>query len=124
MGFRIRGVHHVQVTAPPGAVEACKRFYGGVLGLAEIPKAEGLHRPGAWYRLGGMELHVSMEEGPTDNPASRRHLCYEVDDLAEAERRLKEAGVEIIPDQQPIEAWVRFYVRDPAGNRVEFAQKR
>jgi hypothetical protein len=25
-------------------------------------------------------------------------------------------------DQQPIEGWIRFYIRDPADNRVEFAQ--
>jgi len=32
--------------------------------------------------------------------------------------------VEIVPDLQPIEEWERFYVRDPAGVRVEFAQVR
>ena len=53
---------------------------------------------------------------------SKRHICYTVVDLGEAEERFRQAGVEIIPDDLPIPGWRRFYVRDPGGNRLEIAQ--
>jgi len=40
-----------------------------------------------------------------------------------AEEGLREEGVEIIPDDQPVAGKPRFYVRDPAGNLIEIAQK-
>jgi len=124
MKIGIKGVHHVQFTVRPEDEAACKAFYGGVLGLEEIPKPEPLlHRGGAFYRGGNVEVHLSLEDEP-NNETSRRHLCFEVEDLAKAETELREAGVEIIQDKQPIEEWVRFYLRDPGGNRVEFAQAR
>lgn len=118
----VTGIHHVQITARPGEEAACKRFYGDILGLEEVPKpAPLLKNGGAYYRRGGSELHLSIEEA-TGNEASRRHVCFEVADLDRAEAALREAGVEIIPDAQPIDEWKRFYVHDPAGSRVEFAQ--
>jgi catechol 2,3-dioxygenase-like lactoylglutathione lyase family enzyme len=124
MKIGISGIHHVQFTVRPEDEAACKAFYGGVLGLEEFPKPEPLRdRGGAFFRCGNIEVHLSLEDEP-DNGGSRRHLCFEVDDLGVAEAALREAGAEIIPDRQPIEEWVRFYVRDPGGNRVEFAQAR
>jgi predicted enzyme related to lactoylglutathione lyase len=46
-----------------------------------------------------------------------------VKDLAEAEQKFRSAGVEILPDDQPTPGWLRFYVRDPGGNRLEIAQR-
>ena len=96
----------------------------GTLSLINAGLAEPLrHRGGVFYRGGNVEIHLSLEDEP-NNETSRRHLCFEVEDLGTAEAALREAGVEIIPDRQPIAEWVRFYVRDPGGNRVEFAQAR
>lgn len=118
----LQGIHHVQITARPSEEAACRRFYGEVLGLEEVPKpAPLLKNGGAYFRFGDNELHLSIEDSP-HNEGSKRHVCFEVDDLARAEAALRGAGVEIIPDAQPIEEWERFYVRDPAGNRVEFAR--
>ena len=124
MKIGIKGIHHVQFTVRPEDEAACKAFYGGVLGLEEFPKPEPLRdRGGAFYRGGNVEVHLSPEDVP-NNETSRRHLCFEVEDLAKAEAALREAGAEIIPDRRPIDNWVRFFLRDPGGNRVEFAQVR
>ncbi len=123
MALSIIRLDHVQITVTPSREEQTKDFYGRILGLHEIEKPENLKRNGgAWYRLGTNELHVSVEE-EAENLVSRRHVCYVVENLEEAEQELRSAGVEIIPDKQPIEDWIRFYVRDPGDNRVEIAQR-
>ncbi|HEX6732048.1 MAG TPA: VOC family protein, partial [Pyrinomonadaceae bacterium] len=76
---------------------------------------------GAWYQLGALQLHLSIEDRLVDD-ISKRHVCYTVDDLSMAEQRFRDAGVEIIPDDIPTPGWSRFYVRDPGGNRLEIAQ--
>ena len=115
--------HHVNVTVPKSLEEAAKHFYGVVMGLQEVPKPESSRgRGGAWYQLGQMQLHLSIEEPLGENCLSKRHACYTVSNLAEAEERFRRAGVEIVPDDLPTPGWSRFYVRDPGGNRLEIAQ--
>jgi len=123
MSIGVTQIHHIQIFVPPEKEQEAKHFYGTLLGLTEIPKPESMRKNGgAWYQHGPNELHLSRETAPMDNPTSRRHVCYMVGDLAQAEKVLREAGVEILPDTQPFDRWKRFYVRDPGGNRVEIAQ--
>jgi catechol 2,3-dioxygenase-like lactoylglutathione lyase family enzyme len=115
--------HHVNVTVARSLEAEAKRFYGDVMGLKEVPKPETSRgRGGAWYQLGDVQLHLSVEEPLGENCISKRHVCYTVSDLAEAEERFRRAGVEIVPDDLPTPGWSRFYVRDPGGNRLEIAQ--
>jgi len=116
-------IHHVNVTVPKSLEDAAKHFYGVVMGLEEVPKPEGSRgRGGAWYQLGSLQLHLSIESPLGENCISKRHVCYTVSDLAQAAERFRNAGVEIIPDDLPTPGWSRFYVRDPGGNRLEIAQ--
>ena len=116
-------IHHVNVTVPKSLEDAAKNFYGVIMGLQEVPKPEGSRaRGGAWYQMGPLQLHVSIENSLGDGCISKRHVCYTVANLAEAENRFRSAGVEILPDDQPTPGWSRFYVRDPGGNRLEIAQ--
>jgi len=116
-------LHHVNVTVPRSVEDAAKHFYGVVMQLTEVPKPEESRgRGGAWYQLGSMQLHLSIEDGLGENCISKRHVCYTVEDLALAEEQFREAGVEILPDDIPTPGWSRFYVRDPGGNRLEIAQ--
>ena len=120
--FRIVALSHVNVTVPATAEAAAKEFYGSVLGLKELPKPVGTRQnAGAWYELGSVQLHLSIEENVT-NAASDRHVCYVVADVAVAERHLRDSGVEIISDPRPIAGVNRFYVRDPGGNLMEIVQ--
>jgi catechol 2,3-dioxygenase-like lactoylglutathione lyase family enzyme len=115
-------VHHVNVTVPRSLEAATKHFYGEVMGLHEVPKPESSRgRGGAWYQLGPIQLHLSVED-TDDMPLSKRHVCYAVEDLAVSEKRFRDAGVEITPDESPVPGVSRFYVRDPGGNRLEIAQ--
>ena len=112
---------HVNVTVPFKLEAATKEFYGAVLGLQQVPKPAASRQSGAWYQIGATQLHLSVEdEKPA--PLSSRHICFAVSDLAAAEKSLRDAGVEIIPDARSIPGSPRFYVRDPGGNQLEIAQ--
>ena len=116
-------IHHVNVTVPKSKEEQGKHFYGVLMGLREVPKPESSRgRGGAWYQLGPLQLHLSIEDGLGENCVSKRHVCYTVENLATAEQKFRDAGVEIIADDIPTPGWSRFYVRDPGGNRLEIAQ--
>ena len=115
-------LHHVNVTVPPELEQATKEFYGSVLGLKQVPKPTASRQSGAWYQIGGNQLHLSVEDGIRASLSSR-HICFSVSDLTEAENRFRDAGVEIVPDPRPIPGTRRFYVRDPGGNQLEIVQQ-
>jgi catechol 2,3-dioxygenase-like lactoylglutathione lyase family enzyme len=122
MAVAVINFHHANVTVTPAAENAAKQFYGNVLGLQELPKPSGSKgRGGAWYQLGAVQLHLSIEEGVV-NDRAKRHFCLLVANLEQAREHLEKSGVEIIPDDLPVAGWPRFYVRDPGGNRIEIAQ--
>ena len=121
--MKIIEVNHIQITVPEAALESSKHFYGSILRLEEIPRPSATsRRGGAWYRLGQIEIHLSVEDGAISNPDSKRHVCYLVGDLESAEAEFRQAGIEILPDERPVEGWKRFYVRDPGGNKIEIAK--
>jgi catechol 2,3-dioxygenase-like lactoylglutathione lyase family enzyme len=123
MSIEITELNHVNVTVPGSVEAAAKHFYNSVLGLKQIPKPEGSRvNVGAWYKLAQVQLHLSVEGEVGDNSASTRHVCIMVATLARAEQQLRDAGVEILPDERPVPGWLRFYVRDPGGNLIEIAE--
>ncbi len=118
----LKAIHHIQVTYPLEAENAMLSFYSKVLGLTEIPRPDAIKNDsGAWYEVGDIELHVSTEKN-ANNQASRRHFCFQVDNLNAFEEHLKGHGVEIIPDQRPLPGCVRLFLCDPGGNRLEIAE--
>ena len=63
MAIGIIKFNHVNVTVPSALEAVAKDFYGTVLGLPEIPKPAGTRQGmGAWYELGDMQLHLSIED--------------------------------------------------------------
>ncbi len=119
--MRIIGIDHVQVAAPAGCESEARAFYGALLGLEELPKPEPLAaRGGCWFRAGGEELHVGVED--PFGPARKAHPGFVVDDLGALAERLRGAGIEVTPDDS-IPGTARFYAADPFGNRLEFRQR-
>ena len=122
MAIGIIKVNHLNVTVPAAQETAAKYFYNVVLGLEQIPKPEGTRQNiGAWYQLGAMQLHLSIEED-VHNESRDAHVCYQVADIAAANLEFRSAGVEIIPDPRPVVGESRFFVRDPGGNLLEITQ--
>jgi catechol 2,3-dioxygenase-like lactoylglutathione lyase family enzyme len=122
MSIGIIKINHVNVTVPSALESAARDFYGVVLGLKQIPKPAGPRQNiGAWYELGESQLHLSTEDN-IHNAASDRHVCYQVDDIAAAERELSNAGIDVIADPRPVSGQSRFFVRDPGGNLIEITR--
>ncbi len=118
----ISGLDHVQIAAPPGCEDDARRFFGGLLGMAELEKPEPLRaNGGAWFAAGGQELHVGVERDFA--PARKAHPAFEVDDLDGLAERLRQGGVEVEWDER-LPGARRFYAHDPWGNRLEFLCRR
>jgi len=110
-------IDHVQLAAPVGCEAEARAFFGGVLGLEELPKPEPLRaRGGVWFALaGGQQLHVGVE---TDYlPARKAHPAFAVDELDALAERLRD-----VTWDDEIPGVRRFYASDPWGNRLEFLQ--
>ncbi len=113
-------LHHVQLAMPRGAEEDARAFYAGVLGMTEVDKPPALAaRGGAWFRAGGVELHLGVEED--HRPARKAHPGILVDDIDEIARRLRDAGQDVSWDGD-FPGFRRSYAADPFGNRLEFLE--
>jgi catechol 2,3-dioxygenase-like lactoylglutathione lyase family enzyme len=113
-------------------LDAAERFYGGVIGLELVVRAGARH---VFFRCGvGMVLVFNPDETaeppggdlpvPPHGAAGPGHLCFAVpgDDLDEWRDRLAAAGHTIEADFRWPTGARSVYVRDPAGNSVEFAE--
>ena len=117
----ILGIDHVQIAVPKALEAECLAFYRDVLALPEIEKPEHLKaRGGAWFQVGPIQMHVGID--PEPSPKSKRHVCFLVSDLAAAKAAVEARGV-AIEEEGKAEGLIRFFVRDPAGNRVEIGQR-
>src|SRR5688572_21915809 len=113
--MKLRRVAHVNLSVDD--VDRARAFYGEILGLEPAPRPADAGRAGCWFRLGDVELHISEEPG-ADNARSKRHVAFEVADLDAVRAHLTAAGF-TVDDGRPMPGMRRFFVRDPAGNRLE-----
>lgn len=113
-------LHHVQLAMPAGREDDARAFFVGVLWMTEIDKPpEPAARGGAWFRDGGVEIHLGVE--PEFVPARKAHPGLVVDDLDEAARRVATTGQDVTWGAD-FPGFRRFYAHDPFGNRLEFLQ--
>ena len=112
------GIDHVQLAMPGGGEELARRFYGGVLGLIEVPKPPNLvARGGCWFQCGPLQLHLGVEAD--FRPAKKAHPALLVTNLAELLKALSAAGFEVRRDSEPARGLHRAFTADPFGNRIE-----
>ena len=117
----ILGIDHVQLAIPLGGEDAARAFYGDLLGLEELPKPEPLRaRGGVWFRAGGQELHLGVEDPFA--PARKAHPGLVVQGLDVLCARFRAAGVEY-EDDGKIPGVERLFVHDSHGNRLELRER-
>jgi catechol 2,3-dioxygenase-like lactoylglutathione lyase family enzyme len=113
-------------------LEAAKAFYGGLLGLEKVLEEPGRH---VFFRCGESMLllfnateTVKPSSGPFAAPphgaGGAGHICFAASnaEIDEFRDRLVGAGLEIECELTWPNGARSMYVRDPAGNSVEFAE--
>lgn len=113
---RATGINHVSIAARD--LEESTRFYETVFGMERIASPI-FATPVQWLRVGGLQLHLFLDE--SGSPPARHHIGLTVDDFAAAYDAIAsttsaEWGSELVelPSGQ-----VQLYFRDPAGNLIE-----
>jgi len=108
------------------SIERTCQFYQGILGMERQTFGEG--RIALKFGTQKINLH---EVGKEFEPKAERaiagsaDLCFIVDSLAEAEDRVRKAGIEIL--QGPVDRTgangpiTSIYLRDPDGNLIELS---
>jgi lactoylglutathione lyase len=112
-------------------LDRSRRFYGGALGLEEVPRPRNFTFAGAWFRFGDDEIHLLAEADTTGRAGVQEpglsaayglvsHIALEVDDLGAACARLEENGVSLTGGPMPRgDGVMQVFVRDPDGYVVE-----
>ena len=112
-GYALSGLHHVQLAIPAGAEELCREFWGTVLGMVELEKPPVLAaRGGCWFRGGGLEVHLGVEED--FRPNRKAHPGILVTSLEALATRLEEHGAAVTWDDD-FPGHRRFYTFRQAG---------
>lgn len=114
----ISAINRVQLGYPAGLQREVQRFYGDLLGLVQMPQpAEPVLR----FAARGQRVDlVAVDEAPTRR-SGLTQLSFEVQGLPGLRRRLLDAAL-TLEEHQPLAGYLRFYVHDPAGNRLEFVE--
>jgi catechol 2,3-dioxygenase-like lactoylglutathione lyase family enzyme len=116
----VTAIEHVQLAMPPGREQAARDFYQGLLGIPEVPKPPDLaKRGGAWFERGSLKIHLGVEAD--FRPARKAHPALLVVGLPGLVARLKANDVKVIEDD-PLEGYLRVYISDPFGNRIELME--
>ena len=118
---RALSVDHIQLAMPRGEEQSARDFYGGVLGLVEIPKpADRVARGGVWFRCGELQVHLGVED--PFRPATKAHPAFVVDDLASFVSSLRGRGLPAPTQVEKTAGGARIFTEDPFGNRIELIQ--
>ncbi len=118
----IVGVDHVQLAMPAGREAEARAFYAGLLGIPERAKPPVLAaRGGVWFESGPLKLHLGVDFD--FRPARKAHPGLLVSGLEALIGDLQRAGYHVATDE-PIEGYLRVYVDDPFGNRLELMEPR
>jgi catechol 2,3-dioxygenase-like lactoylglutathione lyase family enzyme len=110
-------IDHVQLAMPPGDEQKARAFYGGLLGMTEMPKPPELaKRGGCWFESGSVQLHLGVESD--FRPAKKAHPALRCRDYLALLQRLLDSGIDV-SEPQDIPGVRRCHVHDPFGNRLE-----
>ncbi len=121
--FHVNRIAHASlIVADTGTALA---FYRDVLGLTVLTERPDLGYPGAWLKVGDLQIHLL--EVPNPDPVSGRpahggrdrHVAFYVRDLRSLADRLNTRGIAFTRSRSRRAA---LFCRDPDGNALEFIE--
>ncbi len=120
----ISGYTHTNILVTD--LEAAHDFYINKLGFSVLPRPDFGGFAGAWYRVGDLQLHLSVVEEMPDLKGGFPHLAFHIpaDRFDSTIDALKSDGVKFMGDTMSREDFgvpVRAaFCHDPSGNAIEF----
>ena len=116
----LQAIDHVQIAMPVSGEDQARRYYGALLGLAEVPKPPKLAmRGGCWFESGSIRIHLGVEKD--FRPAKKAHVALTVHGGQDLRLKLQNAGFPVKDDDE-IDGIVRFFSEDSFGNKIEFIE--
>ena len=110
-------IDHVQLAMPHGKEAVARKFYGEILGMAEIAKpAELAKRGGCWFACGDVQIHLGVEQD--FRPAKKAHPAFRCTDYAGLVAKLRTEGI-AVDEPSDIPGVRRGHFHDCFGNRIE-----
>jgi catechol 2,3-dioxygenase-like lactoylglutathione lyase family enzyme len=130
-GIYVRSFDHVTIICAD--LEATRRFYVDLLGMAEVQRP-AFKFPGLWFQLGNVQIHATGESpesgtagwGNQAGTVTSRghHIAFQVDDVRAASEIAQANGVRIAsPLQQRPDGYKQVYLYDPDGHLVELVSE-
>jgi glyoxylase I family protein len=110
------GVHHVSLNVAD--VDEAVAFYVSVLGMQLRDDRPDLGFSGAWFDVGGQQLHL-LEGEPAVSKG--QHFAIQVAGLDEVVAELRADGYQV-SDPRPIGTARQAFMKDPSGNLVELQE--
>ncbi len=109
-------LNHVQLPFPVDKAAQVYQFYTDFFGLKNFaaPNASRFR-----FGLGGHWLDLAAF--PDATPLQTGHVALNVLDLPSLRNRLLQAG-HTLEETQPLRGYRRFFINDPAGNRLEILE--
>lgn len=117
--IRLRRVNHLTYCVKDK--ERATRFWVDTLGVKEIPSMVDSDRI-VWLQLpSGTMVHLIEHEDAPSEPS--HHGAFEVEDIDEAQKYMRERGVETTDITQRHDGQRVFFIEDTEGNRIEICTK-
>ena len=107
-----------------GCLGPARDFYSTLFQLVTAPRPDIPGVAGEWFKIGDAQLHLvdAPHEGRPQIDPTGPHVCFGVEDLADAIRELEAESVPYVSTRQ--EDVVQIWVTDPSGFTVELQQDR
>ena len=112
---RVLSLEHVTVTTPEELEAEVVAWYVDTLGLTRVDKPPEAIAGGAWFEVGGQQVHLLIDP---HNPPKNAHFCVRVDDFDAFVDVLRSHNCHI-EQARAIPGRRRCFTRDPAGNSIE-----
>ena len=115
--MRVHSINHAQLGFPAGKHALVRHFYSELVGLPEFGPGDGKTLR---FHAGAQRIDlvpVPAWRSSTGVP----HLAFQVQNLPGLRAKLLDAGV-ALDESRALPGHLRFYVRDPAGNALEFLE--